>query len=101
MAGFAVPDTFSPVTRALTGWDACALLFLALVVQMITRSNDETMRRRAADQDAGRCVVLILTVAGVLFSLLVIAFIQHHLKSSTPGEAALYFALIAATILLS
>ena len=68
---------------------------------MISRSNGETMRRRAAEQDAGRWVVLILTVAGVLFSLLAIAFVQHHLKSSERGEAALYLALIAATILLS
>jgi uncharacterized membrane protein len=59
------------------------------------------MRRRAAMQDAGRWAVLVVIVGGVLFSMLAIVFIQKHLKSSGPGEAALYLSLIALTILLS
>ncbi len=101
VVGLLIPQGWGPITRALLGWDFGALAFLLLIVVMIVRSTGEHIRMRAALQDAGRWVVLILTVAGVLFSLLAIAFIQHHLKSSTPGEAGLYFGLIAATILLS
>ena len=87
------------MTRALLGWDLGALVFILLIVAMIAASTQEAMRRRAALQDAGRWAILIIITAGGLFSLAALAFIQKHLKSSE--EAGLYFALIAATILLS
>ncbi|HLG89001.1 MAG TPA: DUF1345 domain-containing protein [Alphaproteobacteria bacterium] len=87
------------MTRALVGWDAGALVSVLLIVAMITSSTQEAMRRRAALQDAGRWAILIVITAGGLFSVAALAFIQKRLKSSE--EAGLYFALIAATILLS
>lgn len=96
-----VPQRYGATTRALLGWDLAALVFILLIIVMMGQSTPEMMRRRAAIQDAGRWAILFVIVAGVLFSMLALAFIQKHLKASEQGEAALYLALIAVTILLS
>lgn len=95
----AAPHRHGVPTRALFAWDIGATLLLFLLVLLITRSTTERMRQRAAIQDAGRWAILAVAVAGALFSLLGLGFVQSHIKSADPGESAAYIGLIAVTIL--
>src|SRR6267142_2773350 len=69
VVGVAFASNWRLETRLLTGWDVGVALYLALVFQMMGRSNTHTMRRRAAEQDEGRIAMLVLTVAAALASL--------------------------------
>jgi uncharacterized membrane protein len=68
VVGVAFASNWRLETRLLTGWDVGVALYLALVFQMMGRSNTHTMRRHAAEQDEGRLAMLVLTVAAALAS---------------------------------
>src|SRR5258705_6927149 len=58
-----------PATRMLTGWDVGVALYLALVFRMMMHAEIHAIRRRAAEQDEGRSIILGLTMAGARASL--------------------------------
>jgi uncharacterized membrane protein len=95
------PRLLSPVARALLGWDAAVFTLMGLVLAMMARGTASAMRRRAALQDSGRWVILIVTVGGALFSLLALAVVEKILKNAAGGATALYIPLMIATIILS
>jgi uncharacterized membrane protein len=68
----ALPATWRPSTRLLVGWDVGLILYLMLAYLMIARSDVARIRRRAAVQDEGQTVLLILTIAAALASLVAI-----------------------------
>src|SRR5271170_1919812 len=71
-----LPAAEGPVRRTLVGWDSAVVAFIVLIVMMMAVATPHQMRRRAALQDQGRSVILAVIVAGALFSLLSLAFIQ-------------------------
>jgi uncharacterized membrane protein len=77
-------SNWRPVMRGLVGWDIGIGLYVILAFEMMARSNVHEIRRRAATQDEGAIVILVLTVATALASLLAIVAL---LGTSTPGEA--------------
>jgi uncharacterized membrane protein len=97
----ALPHRFGGTLRALLTWDATVLAFFILIIAMMARSTSETMRRRAAIQDPGRTVLLIAVLAGALFSIAALVFLQKSLKSAVGGGPAIHLALIGGTITLS
>ena len=70
--------------RGLIGWDIGIGLYVILAFEMMARSNVHEIRRRAATQDEGAIVILVLTVATALASLLAIVAL---LGTSTAGAA--------------
>lgn len=71
---WALPSSLvaQPLTRSLIGWNAGALLYLALVLTMMLRADPEKMRWRARLQDEGRNTILVLvciTMAAVLLAI--------------------------------
>ena len=67
VAVFLPQDVFpQAVTRAIMGWNAGALLYLALAMKMMFGSNHDRMRKRALVQDEGSAVVLVLVVVTAL-----------------------------------
>src|SRR6266850_982934 len=58
-----------PSTRMLTGWDVGVALYLALVFRMMMHAKIHAIRQRAAEQDEGRSIILVLTMAAALASL--------------------------------
>jgi uncharacterized membrane protein len=90
------PGWLRPVTRLLLGWDGFALLYLVLVYAMMLRSEHRYIRYRAAIQDDGRFLILIMTALGAFASIAAIVF---ELGSGHHGAAPL--ALATATIALS
>jgi uncharacterized membrane protein len=103
--GFAVyallPRHHGAVIRAVLGWDAGVALLSAWIMGMMATSTPEHMRRRAAAQDLGRWVILLVVVAGALVSMAALAVIQKSLKSADGDALALYLGLIVTTIVLS
>lgn len=57
-------------TRALIGWNACALLYLLLAWEMMSSVDPATLRRRAVEQNEGRLFVLVMVVLGAVAVLL-------------------------------
>jgi uncharacterized membrane protein len=91
-----LPASLRPVTRLLTGWDGFALLYLVLVYGMILAGGDRHLRYRAAIQDDGRFLILMVTALGAFASIAAIVF---ELGASQRGAAQLWLA--TATIALS
>jgi uncharacterized membrane protein len=89
-----------PATSVLIGWDLGVSIYLAVAFFMIARSDVESIRRRAAEQDEGRVAILGLTVAAALASL---AAIFAELGTSGPGGSRQPGQLVLAslTIVLS
>lgn len=102
LAAFAlIPHRYGVTLRALLGWDLAVVAFIVLIVMMMYRATPERMRQRAAIQDQGRTVILSVIVAGALFSMLALAFVQKTLKGAAGVELAIALAMIGGTIMLS
>lgn len=96
MAALLPAITFRFPTRILIGWDVAVAAYLALAYYMIVYSDVARIKRRAATQDEGRFVILILTAGAALASL---GAILAELGSS--GRQPLNLALASLTIVLS
>jgi uncharacterized membrane protein len=68
---------------------------------MMARATTAGLRRRAAAEDEGRYVVLVLSAAVASAILLAIAFALHGVRGQPPGAAGLRAALATVTILLA
>ena len=101
VVGVAFASNWRPETRLLTGWDVGVALYLALVFQMMGRSNIHTMRRHAAEQDEGRLAMLVLTVAAALASLAAIFAVLGGSGGTAGNRPPANVTLAAFTILLS
>ena len=97
----ALPHHHGPVIRAVLGWDAGVAVLSGWIMAMMATSTHDHMRRRAARQDLGRWVILLVVVAGALVSMAALAVIQKSLKAAEGDELLLYLGLIVATIVMS
>jgi len=97
-AVFLLPAEWRMITRILIGWDIGVALFLGLVCGLVARADVSRIRSRAAMDDTGRFVTLVLTTAAALASL---GAILAQLNSASGGRAPMHLALAVVTILLS
>ena len=95
-----LPSDWLPMTRTLFGWNAGVALYLVLAYEIIGRADFERLRRRAAHEDEGRFIILILTVVAALFSLGAILFMLGAVPGG-PTRNPRHLVLAAITILLS
>jgi uncharacterized membrane protein len=95
---FAVSD-WRVATKLLIGWDIGIGLYLILAFSLMARSDVHRMRRRAANQDEGGLVILVLTVAAAIASLAAIFAELGTVAGATrqPGQLI----LATATVVLS
>jgi uncharacterized membrane protein len=89
------------VTRLILGWNAGALLYLALAAWMIARADLSQIHRRARQQDEGALMILTLVVISSLASLGAIVAELSVAKDFTGSERLAHIALAAVTILSS
>src|SRR5215218_326780 len=66
---FALPTAERLATRILLGWDVAVTVYLALAFVMVSRFDIALVRRRAATQDEGGTLILILTILAAIASL--------------------------------
>jgi uncharacterized membrane protein len=91
-----LPASLRLSTRLLIGWDMGVVVYLAFAYWMIGLSDLARIKRRAATQDDGRFVILILTATAALASL---GAILAELGGG--GRQPMNLALAGVTIVLS
>ena len=96
-----LPGHWRMPTRLLVGWDVGVALYLGLIHAMMVRAEVAHIRMRASAQDEGAYVILLLTIAATLASLVAIVFELGGLKQAPQGQAITQVLLAMATILLS
>jgi uncharacterized membrane protein len=79
-----LPESLRLVTRFLIGWDIFVTLYLVLAYIMIFRSAHNHLRRRAALQDDGRFLILLVTALGAFASIAAIVFELGASNRSVP-----------------
>lgn len=99
--GMLAPFEWRPATRLLIAWNVAVTLYLGLVYIAMARGDIEHIRRRAAEQDEGALVVLLLTIAATFASLVAIVFELGAFKQSPHGQAIVPLLHAMLTILLS
>jgi uncharacterized membrane protein len=88
-------------TRFLAGWDVGVAVYLLLMHKMMWRADVTQIRRRASEQDEGAFVILLLSMATTLASLVAIVFELGGSKQAGHEQAVIHALLAMATILLS
>ncbi len=99
--GVVLPQHWRDVTRALVGWNAAALLYLALSAELMARSTHDTIRRRAQFQDEGRLVILILAIATACASMGAIVAELGPVKHLAGWSKAAHLGLTILTVINS
>ena len=90
-----------PVMRGLVGWDIGIGLYVILAIEMMARADVHQIRRRAAAQDEGAIVILVLTVATALASLLAIVALLGTSAAGAARRGTMEIVLATITIGLS
>ena len=88
-------------TRLLGGWDIGVALYLLLIFWTMRRCDVARIRLRAAEQDEGAFVILLLTMTATFASLVAIVFALGGSKQAPHEQAAVLIGLTIGTILLS
>ena len=93
------PSAWPLLTRTLMGWDVAVGLYLGLSYYLMAKETVPQIRQRAAIEDEGRILILVMTVAAALASLFAIIL---QLSVSTEGDRHPFQLVFAtATIILS
>ena len=87
--------------RGLVGWDIGIGLYVILAFEMMARANVHQIRRRAATQDEGAIVILVLTVATAMASLLAIVALLGTSAVGAAQRRSIELILATITIVLS
>jgi uncharacterized membrane protein len=88
-------------TRLLVAWNVGLALYLVTTHTMMLRADEARIRRRAAEQDEGALVILVLTIVATVASLVAIVVELGSAKPS-PHAGELFPALLAMlTIVMS
>ncbi|MCL2714838.1 MAG: DUF1345 domain-containing protein [Alphaproteobacteria bacterium] len=86
-----LPSSLRPVTRFVLSWDSLVAVYLAMVFGMMLRHQHQHIARRAAMQDDGRAIMLMVVALGAFAS---IAAIVIELDSTHRGGAELAMAIV-------
>lgn len=96
-----LPDSWSFVSKALTGWNLAVWAYLILIGWVTVRtSHEKTVRSLAEREDNNAMIVLVMLSAAATLSLVAILYKMALAKGETP-EARLFDALFTATTVLS
>lgn len=101
VAWLVVPWRISALARALLAWDVAGVVLLGFAFLIITRSDSEETRRRAAAYDPGRRVVWAIVLVASTISLLAATVMIRRGAGGTAVMRSLHVALGIATVLIS
>jgi uncharacterized membrane protein len=97
----ALPAGLSTATRAAMAGDVGALVYLAFSLRLMVTHTSESIRKRAAHQDDGAIVILVLTLVAIALAFYTIFGVLAEARQTGGQPKALLILLAAATILLS
>ena len=98
--GVAAPG-WPGLTRAIVGWDAGALAFIALALHLFAIRAPEQMAADAEAQEEGEWTIFWVTLLGTVFSFAALSGEFSEIKGLPQVERGLHVALVAATLILS
>jgi uncharacterized membrane protein len=93
-----LPGDWQRSTRALIAWNAGIFLYLVAAAEMMIRSNEQTIRRRAVVVDESRFVVLALACVAASASVVAIVAQLAAVKDTHGVLKMLHIGLAALTI---
>lgn len=100
--GIAIPELAKPNLRAVIGWDAGVIVYLALLLVMMTRATPALMRRRALrEAEEARWAFLALMAGAAFFSLFSTLDIVHGAKEAGGLTKIAELVLAGVTLFLS
>jgi uncharacterized membrane protein len=100
-AAMLLPRDISGSMRAAISGDVGAFLYLVLGFRMMFACGGDVIRKRAARQDDGRVVILVVVLVAIALSFWTILGVLSEAKQFAGESKALRTALAALTILLS
>lgn len=95
------PHAWLMPTRILFGWDVGVALYLAMIAGSMRRADIARIRKRAAEEDEGAFVILLLSIVATIASVIAIVVELGGSKQAPTDQAFLHVLLAIATILLS
>jgi uncharacterized membrane protein len=95
------PAPWQTPTKLLAGWDTGVLVYLVFIYSLARTGDIKRLRERAAEEDEGAAVLLLLTCIAAVASLGAIVAELGSVKGAGSLETAGYVALSMGTILLS
>lgn len=97
---YLLPEHWRTVTKLLTAWDFGIFLYLILISIMMGKSDEDTIRARAAEQDEGAMFILVFTILTAIAS--VVAIVSELARADArPSDTHFLIILTGTTILLS
>lgn len=96
-----LPHALSLSMRCILAWDAGGLAYLFSTYQLMQHTRVETIKSRAAQQDDGRNMVLVLILCAIAVSFLAIAGLINEAKQAKELWKLAYLALAGLTIFVS
>ncbi|PWB78978.1 MAG: DUF1345 domain-containing protein [Methylocystaceae bacterium] len=99
--GAVLPDGWAHVTRALVGWNAFVIAYLALSAELMARATHESMRRRSQFEDEGRLVILVLSIVTACASMGAIVVELGAAKDLTGWTKTAHLGLAILTVVAS
>jgi uncharacterized membrane protein len=100
LVAFALPTSLVPhsATRMLIGWNAGALVYIGLALEMMARSTRARMRRNACTQDEGRHTILALVLITSVLTLFATAVEMSAAKDVHGTLKTIHVALAGITV---
>jgi uncharacterized membrane protein len=96
-----LPEPTRPMMRAVIGWDLGIVIYLGLLLVMAGRATPQSMRLRAAQEEATRWLFLAIMAGAAWFSMFALLGLLHEARGAS-GHLSVELTLLAgATILLS
>lgn len=96
-----LPQDWEFSARFVLGWDAGAIVYLAFALSTIMRFSLSRARSRAADQDEGATLILMLTVLATVVSLGAVVSLLGIAKNLGEAKQPLFLLLGVGTTLIS
>ena len=98
VVGLLFPDRWSPVSRALTGWNVSIWSYLCLMGWMMMRASHSRVRRIAEQEDKSATVVLVMMSIAAIVSVAAIILELTTVKDLPLSHRLAHFAFTASTV---
>jgi uncharacterized membrane protein len=99
VVGLLLPDSDSPLTRALLGWNAAVWVYLVTMSWMMMRAPPAKVRQVASREDESAGLVLVTMVVGAVLSLSAIIVELSQVAHLAEHQRILRYGFTAMTVL--
>jgi uncharacterized membrane protein len=99
LVGIAMPSAWTPVTRALTGWNVAVWSYLVMMGWLMTRADHERVRTLAEQEDESAVALLCIMSIAATISLAAIILELATTRDVPAAERAGHYLFTILTVL--